>query len=149
MPQKVLLLTAGYAGHDPESFLARLREHDVKVVVDLRQNPVSRKKGFSGSRLSAFLAANDVEYVHESELGVPVELRRKLKSGEEDLSAYLDSFRDYLANCGAALDRLYELAFKKRCCLMCVEHLPTECHRSVVAEAVTARNGHNLRVLHL
>jgi uncharacterized protein (DUF488 family) len=147
--QNELLLTAGYAGHDPESFLAVLREHGVEVVVDVRQNPVSRKKGFSRSALSAFLTANNVEYTHESELGVPVQLRRQLKTGEEELSGYLECFRDHLADCGVALDRLYERASKKRCCLICVERLPAECHRSIVAEAVAARNGRDLRVQHL
>ncbi|MBN2130431.1 MAG: DUF488 domain-containing protein [Sedimentisphaerales bacterium] len=149
MCREDVLLTTGYAGHDPMSFLAKLREHDVKVVVDVRQNPVSRKKGFSRSRLSAFLAAHDVQYVHESELGVPISLRRKLKSKEENLDRYFVGFRDYLAGCGAALDRVYELAIQKRCCLVCVEHLATECHRSIVAELVEARNGHALKVVHV
>ena len=139
MPQTELLLTAGYAGHDSESFLGILRQHEVEVVVDIRQNPVSRKKGFSRSKLSAFLAANHVEYIHVSELGVPVHLRRRLNSGEEVLSAYLEAFRVYLSNCGGALDRLNDLASTKRCCLMCVERLHSQCHRSIVAEAVKAR----------
>jgi hypothetical protein len=51
MRRREFLLTTGYAGHNLESFLAKLREHDVEVVVDVRQNPVSRKKGFSRSTL--------------------------------------------------------------------------------------------------
>lgn len=149
MPHKEVLLTTGYAGHDLESFLGKLREHDVKVVVDVRQNPVSRKKGFSRSKLSAFLTANEVEYVHECELGVPAALREQLKAGEQDLGAYFEAFRHYLTGLGDALDRLYDLATRKRCCLVCVEHLAEECHRSVVAEAVEVRNGHKLKVVHV
>ena len=149
MPQKELLLTTGYAGHDLKSFLETLRKHEVRVVVDVRQNPVSRKKGFSRSKLSAFLTANKVEYLHESELGVPVELRRKLKAGQQTLAAYFAGFREYLTGRGNALDRLYALATMKRCCLICAEHLPEECHRSVVAEAVEARNGRKLKVVHV
>jgi len=149
MSEKEVLLTTGYSGHDLASFLGKLKEHDVSVVVDVRQNPVSRKKGFSASKLSAFLIDHGVDYVHVPELGVPVALREQLKAGEQDLGAYLDGFRDYLAGCGDALDRLYGLAIKKRCCLICVEHLHRECHRSVVAEAVQARNGHKLKVVHV
>ena len=133
----------------PSRFSQNCERHDVKVVVDVRQNPVSRKKGFSRSTLSTFLAANDVEYIHESELGVPVQLRKQLKTGEQQLSGYFEGFRSYLTKCGVALDRLYDLAIRKRCCLICLEHLPEECHRSVVAEAVEARNGHKLRVVHV
>ena len=149
MSREDVLLTTGYAGHDPMSFLAKLQEFDVKVVVDVRQNPVSRKKGFSRSKLSALLAAHDVEYVHESELGVPIPLRKQLKTKEQNLDGYFAGFRDYLAGCGAVLDRLYKLATQKRCCLVCVEHLATECHRSIVAELVEARNGHQLKVVHI
>jgi hypothetical protein len=44
---------------------------------------------------------------------------------------------------------LYGLAIKKRCCLICVEHLSEECHRSVVAEAVASRNGHKVEIHHI
>ena len=65
------LFTTGYAGHDLDSFVNKLRQHGVNTVIDIRQNPVSRKKGFSKSRLSAFLAENGIGYVHVRELGVP------------------------------------------------------------------------------
>jgi uncharacterized protein (DUF488 family) len=149
MSQKELLLTAGYAGHDPRSFLAELRQRDVEVVIDVRQNPWSRKKGFSRSKLSGFLEDNGVAYVHESELGVPVGLRKKLKAGQHEFHAYLDEFRSYLAEHGGALDRVYELAIEKRCCLICLEHRAEDCHRSVVAQAIEARNGHRLKVVHV
>ncbi len=149
MSQKELLLTAGYAGHSLDSFLAKLMAHEVRVVVDVRQNPVSRKKGFSGSKLSTFLEANAIEYVHESQLGVPVDLRKQLKAGAQSLAAYFEGFRDYLARRGDVLDRLYDLAITKRCCLICLENRPAECHRHIVAEAVEARNGHRLKVVHV
>ncbi|MEX2317691.1 MAG: DUF488 domain-containing protein [Pirellulales bacterium] len=67
------LFTAGYAGHDLDSFLEKLRNNDIQTVVDIRQNPVSRKKGFSRSRLPEFLSDHGIEYVHVRELGVPVD----------------------------------------------------------------------------
>lgn len=144
-----VLLTAGYAGLDPAAFLRRLRGNGVDVVVDVRQNPVSRKKGFSRSSLSKFLIANGIDYLHEPELGVPVELRQKLKRGEQDLASYFQRFRQHLSEHPDPLDRVYALALRKRCCLICLEHLPQECHRSVVAQAVMERNGHRLTVVHI
>jgi uncharacterized protein (DUF488 family) len=143
------LLTIGYAGHTPSSFLAALRQHDVCVVIDVRQNPVSRKKGFSRAALAAFLAANNIEYIHQAAFGVPIELRKQLKSGQCDLAAYFDVFRAHLSKRGEALNQLYELATRAQCCLMCAERLPEECHRSLVANAVENRNGHHLKVVHL
>jgi uncharacterized protein (DUF488 family) len=149
MPTKRKLLTTGYAGHDPESFVLKLKEHKVEVVVDVRQNPVSRKKGFSRSRLSEFLTDHGLEYLHVREFGVPTDLRNRLRSGKCDLSDYLSDFRDYLAGQENALDQLYILAIRKRCCLICVEHLSDECHRSVVADVVAVRNGHQVEIVHI
>jgi hypothetical protein len=54
------LLTIGYAGYDPDSFVARLRDHGVETIVDIRQNPVSRKRGFSKSKLERFLGEHGI-----------------------------------------------------------------------------------------
>jgi len=143
------LLTTGYAGHDAESFLSCLQGHGVKVVVDVRQNPVSRKKGFSRTKLAEFLNANGVEYVHAPKLGVPRDIRQLLRDGECELPEYFDRFREYLTEQDEAIEDLYALASQKRCCLICVEHSSEECHRSVVAKAVAARNGHKLEVVHV
>jgi len=149
MSQAGFLLTAGYAGHDLNSFLLTLKRHDVQVVIDVRQNPISRKKGFSKSKLSTFLESNDVQYIHECALGVPKELRIKLKSGQYAIASYLNKFRKYLTSHTETLDRLYELALRKRCCLICVEQCSEECHRSIVAKIVASRNGHKVKVIHL
>jgi uncharacterized protein (DUF488 family) len=149
MSGKRELLTTGYAGHDPESFLAKLHEHGVETVIDVRQNPVSRKKGFSRSKLSEFLTAQGVGYLHVAALGVPVSLRQLLREGECELAEYFDGFRDHLSCQEEALDDLYDLAIRSRCCLICLEHHAEECHRSVVAEVVASRNGHKLGIKHV
>jgi uncharacterized protein (DUF488 family) len=149
MSSKNPLFTMGYSGHDQESFLHELRKHQIEVVIDVRQRPLSRKKGFSRSSLSEFLVANNVDYRHEAELGVPPELRSQLKAGNQDLNSYFSSFRDYLTQHVEALDRVYAMAVGRRCCLICLEHLPGECHRSVVADSIEARNGHRLRIMHV
>ncbi|MBN1394984.1 MAG: DUF488 family protein [Pirellulales bacterium] len=51
MPRKAVLFTAGYSGHNLASFVEELREREVTVVVDVRQNPVSRKKGSSAESM--------------------------------------------------------------------------------------------------
>jgi uncharacterized protein (DUF488 family) len=149
MSQKRPLFTAGYAGLDPESFLAKLQKHRVRVVVDVRQNPVSRKKGFSRKSLSAFLERNGVDYLHARSFGVPTKLRNKLKSGEQGLPAYLSEYRKYLETQGFAISELYNLVRRKRGCLICLENCSYECHRSVVAEVVANLNGKDLEIVHL
>lgn len=119
------------------------------MVVDVRRNPISRKKGFSRSRLSEFLLDNDVEYQHVRELGVPNDLRAQLRDEACTLDEYFVGFRAYLTSQDQALDDLYSLATRRRCCLVCVEHESHECHRSVVAEEVVSRNGHRVEIVHV
>jgi uncharacterized protein (DUF488 family) len=143
------LFTAGYAGHDLDSFLRMLNEHSIETVIDIRRNPVSRKKGFSRSRLADFLLSHAIEYVHMRELGVPTELRDELRCGVCDLAEYLARFRDYL-NCEShTLRDLTVKAVRKRCCLLCVESRHDECHRSVVAEAAAECGGQEIAITHL
>lgn len=143
------LFTAGYSGHTLESFLEILHEHEIEVLVDVREKPMSRKPGFSRSRLSDFLEDNEVEYRHAGELGVPKEMRTRLRAGSEQLGGYFRQFREYLGTQREAIDALHELTVTKRCCLMCLEARAEQCHRSVVAEVVASRNGETLEILHL
>ena len=143
------LLTTGYAGHDPDTFVAKLREHGVETIVDVRQNPVSRKRGFSKSKLEKFLAGHGIGYVHLRELGVPADLRNRLRSGECELDEYFAEFARYLLTQDKTLVELQKRAFEERCCLLCVESRPEDCHRSIVAETVLEHGNRNLEIMHI
>jgi uncharacterized protein (DUF488 family) len=143
------LFTTGYSGHDQSSFLALMQDNGVDVVIDVRRNPVSRKRGFSKTGLGEFLKANGIEYRHSKDLGVPQNLRADLKAGTCELADYLTGFREYLGDQLSALEEVYNLACRKTCCLLCVEQCSDECHRSVVAEEVAALNGRTVRIVHV
>jgi hypothetical protein len=141
-----VLFTTGYAGRTLDSFLELLNSHAVERVVDIRRNPISRKKGFSRTALSTFLAGSGVEYMHVRELGVPNDLRTLLRNGACELAEYMKGFGEYLNGESDALAELYRTATGKRCCLLCVEEDASECHRSVVADKVTSLNGRRIRI---
>ncbi len=48
---KTVLFTIGYEGISLEEYLNRLLKNDIKVLVDVRNNPLSMKYGFSKSQL--------------------------------------------------------------------------------------------------
>ena len=73
------LYTVGYESCDIEDFTEFLRKHKIRQVADLRKNPVSRKKGFSKSRLAENLALKKIDYLHLAALGVPREWRKLAK----------------------------------------------------------------------
>ncbi|QJX02842.1 DUF488 domain-containing protein [Alcanivorax sp. IO_7] len=67
----MLLHTAGYEGVDIETFVGRLLDAGVDQVIDVRQYPISRKRGFSKTALSKCLAGAGIDYCHLRELGCP------------------------------------------------------------------------------
>lgn len=75
------LRTIGYQGFQPDVWLDALCASRVEVVIDIRDMPLSRRKGFSKTVLRESLAARGVDYVHIRSLGSPKQLREALKSG--------------------------------------------------------------------
>jgi uncharacterized protein (DUF488 family) len=136
---KATVWSVGYAGHTPESFLALLRAHGVAAVADVRDRPLSRKKGFSKRALDAFLLANGVQYIHLRPLGAPAPLRKEYHA-TGDVDAFRAAYRRHLDLQRPALDELEALARRDRTAMMCLEADARECHRHVLAEAL-ARDG--------
>ena len=58
------LFTFGYEGLPIEAFIQRLRDARVELIVDVRELPLSRKKGFSKTALREHLAAAGIGYTH-------------------------------------------------------------------------------------
>jgi uncharacterized protein (DUF488 family) len=65
------LFTLGYEGLTIEVFIARLQAAQVKTVVDVRELPLSRKKGFSKSAFCSVLSTHGIAYLHVPALGCP------------------------------------------------------------------------------
>jgi uncharacterized protein (DUF488 family) len=92
------LFTLGYEGLTIEAFIARLQTTQVKTVVDVRELPLSRKKGFSKSAFCAALATHGVAYLHAPALGCPKPIRNQYKS-DGNWQIYT---RDFLKPAGLA-----------------------------------------------
>jgi len=129
------LYTLGYEGLDVAAFIACLRSATIRQVVDVRENPFSRKPGFSKRALAGALLAEGIEYLHVVELGCPREIRERYKR-DRDWRRYEVAFREYLGGQGAALASVARLAKEKAVCLVCFEADFNRCHRTFVGEAV-------------
>ena len=86
-----------------------------------------------------------VEYMHIKALGNPKPFRDLYKSGnvEEGQRRYEEHLLGERRN---ALEDLVPLLHEKRCALMCVEHNPATCHRTVIFEALRGELGVELDV---
>ena len=141
--------TIGYAGHDQDSFLQCLLANDVEILVDVRQRAGSRKPAFNKSRLIELTGANGIQYQHYPRLGTPAELRKKLKTATITREAYMAAYRAHLDDQGYQIAALTELAMGARCCLMCLEKDPAECHRSILADVLVEWIGGAVDVEHI
>jgi uncharacterized protein (DUF488 family) len=130
--------TAGYEQSEPEDFLLRLQASGVEMIVDVRDMPLSRKRGFSKNQLQALLAEVDIGYLHVKPLGAPKEIRDPLRTGGSWWE-YIKGYERVLRSQTAQIDALIKLAREKRICLLCFERNPAECHRSLVAREMERR----------
>lgn len=127
------LYTIGYEGADLADFLATLKRFKTNVLLDIRELPISRRKGFSKTALKEALAEVGIDYRHEKLLGSPKAVRHQLR---EDWN-YKRFFRDYGKHLSRQMALLEQLAqeVKGNVALMCYEKDHTTCHRdSVVNE---------------
>lgn len=134
------LFTFGYEGLDIASFVARVKSAGIKTIVDVRELPLSRKKGFSKSSFREALAAQDIAYVHIPALGCPKSIRDRYKL-DGDWGAYSQSFMEYLATQEATVRELVKIARATTACLVCFEADNQMCHRTYVARSARKHGG--------
>lgn len=130
--------TVGYEQSEPGDFLRRLQENGIEMVVDVRDMPLSRKRGFSKNQLQELLTEVDIEYLHVKPLGAPKEIRDPLRAGGSWWE-YIKGYERVLRSQTVQIDALIKLAREKRICLLCFERNPAECHRSLVAREMERR----------
>jgi uncharacterized protein (DUF488 family) len=128
------LFTFGYEGLDIEAFIARLQAMKVHSIVDVRELPLSRKKGFSKTAFHAYLQRAGIAYLHMPALGCPKPIRARYRD-DGDWQRYSRDFLAYLKTQQETLQELAKIARATTACLVCYEADHTRCHRTYVARA--------------
>jgi uncharacterized protein (DUF488 family) len=142
------VLTIGHSTHAIDEFIAMLQAHEVRCVVDVRTIPRSRRHPqFEQNALRAALAGAGIGYAHLPGLGGLRHPRRDSPNAGWRNESFR-GFADYMqtAEYEAALQQLVVLAARQRLAVMCAEALPWRCHRSLIADSLTARG---IRVEHI
>jgi uncharacterized protein (DUF488 family) len=135
------LYTIGHSNRSIDEFLALLRAHGIKQLVDVRTAAGSRKNPqFMTGNLARSLAADSIRYTHLPALGG----FRKPRPDSINSAWRNESFRGYAdymqtPEFDAALATLLDLAAREPTAIMCAEAVPWRCHRSLIADAVVAR----------
>lgn len=139
------ILTIGYEGSTIDDFVSVLASLRVSVLCDVRDVVASRKPGFSKNPLTEALRSAGIEYRHFKGLGDPKEGRLAARAG--DFAKFRQIYGERLASDGAQLElvELEKIVANSTACLMCFEREPSECHRSIVADALRTSLGCTVR----
>lgn len=145
-----VLFTIGYEGSTLENYLNRLIKNNVKTLVDVRKNPLSRKYGFSKKTLSETIRKLGMEYIHMPDLGIISQKRNNLKT-QSDYNTLFDEYeRTVLRQNETALNSLLGLVEDdKRVAITCFEEKACMCHRGRVAKALVQLPNWNYEIDHI
>ena len=139
--------TAGYEGKSVDAFFNHLLKNGIRLIIDVRANPVSRRYGFSKRQFSEIARRLGLDYRHMPELGIPSKYRGDLS----DFNSYQRLMKKYeqemVPKLGDEIDEVGKLMMKTPAVLVCVEKDVRCCHRSRLADAVSRKTG--LEVKHI
>jgi uncharacterized protein (DUF488 family) len=148
--EKTILFTIGYEGISLEEYLTKLIINDVKVLIDVRNNPISMKYGFSKNQLQNACKSVSMDYIHIPEVGIVSEQRQALNS-QKDYDLLFNRYRsEKLPQTQKEQKHILSLLkSKKRIALTCFEANICQCHRKHLAEAITLLEGYEYELMHL
>ncbi len=147
---KTILYTIGYEGISLEEYLSRLIKNDIKILVDVRNSPLSMKYGFNKGQLKLFCENLGLQYMHFPEVGVPSDKRQELNT-QVDYDKLFDSYcKNSLPKTKPAQMSILALIKQhKRIALTCFEANIDQCHRKHLANAIEALHGFEYEVIHI
>ena len=143
------LYTVGHSTRSSEEFRTLLDEYLIKLVVDVRRYPGSRRHPHFGSdALRDLLESARIGYEHEVDLG-----GRRPALADSPHRAWRNSgFRGYAdfmetALFQSALERLERRGVTTTTAIMCAEAVPWRCHRQLIADQLVARGAEVVHIL--
>jgi uncharacterized protein (DUF488 family) len=144
------LFTIGYEGISIDSYLNKLLHNNIKSLVDVRNNPYSKKFGFSQGKLKPYVESLEIEYFHLPELGIASELRKNIKDSDARSKLFELYKNSILPAQSEAVDTIISLVEDyKRVALTCFEAEPSQCHRHIITEHLEHKTDFPYKIIHL
>lgn len=128
--------TIGHSNKSFEEFVQTLKSFDIRMLVDIRRFPGSRKyPHFNKSSLEGGLKKEGISYIHLESLGG----RRRPRPDSRNDRWTNEAFRGYADYMETeefknAIGQLKSVALAERSAIMCSEVLWWQCHRSLVSD---------------
>lgn len=133
--------TVGYEKSELSAYVSRLRAAEVEILIDVRDRPISRKRGFSKSALCAAVEEAGIAYLHVQALGDPKPGRDAARAGDHDRFVSIFTAHMALESTCQAVEGLASEIKGRRVCLTCYERDHTACHRTIVADRLAEITG--------
>ncbi len=147
---KTILFTIGYEGISLEEYLNRLLKNGVKILVDVRNNPLSMKYGFSKSLLKKYCESLDIQYMHFPDVGIQSDQRQELNTQTDYDKLFAAYRKDNLTKTITTQTVILNLLKQhKRIALTCFEANICQCHRKHLAEAIETLQSFEYEVKHI
>ncbi|MBM3548606.1 MAG: DUF488 domain-containing protein [Alphaproteobacteria bacterium] len=145
MSETPTVLTIGHSNHAWERFLELAQANEVACILDVRSIPASRR--FPQFNRDAFEHG-----LKEAGIGYRF-LGDRLGGRPKDTICYAGGAVDYARVAATqafrdGLDEAASLARERRCCLLCAEKDPLDCHRSILVARHLAPKGFSLVHIH-
>jgi len=136
------LYTLGHSTRSLDELLHLLRAHDVGVLADVRRFPRSpRNPQFNDEHLARSLPEAGVRYAWLAPLGGRRRSRTRSLANAGWRNPSFRAYADYMLTdeFEQCLAELLGLAKGARVAVMCAEAVPWRCHRSLIADVLSAR----------
>jgi len=147
---KTILFTIGYEGISLEEYLNRLLINDVKVLVDVRCNPLSMKYGFNKSQLQRYSENLGIQYLHFPEVGIQSVQRQELNTQTDYDKLFATYRQNTLAKTISSQIKILTLLKEhKRIALTCFEANICQCHRKHLADAIESLPNFEYEIKHI
>ena len=139
------VFSIGYEGKSLKTFIEILQENSIKQLIDIRELPLSRKRGFSKNSLKNALREAGIIYNNIKELGTDKKSREKYKE-TGDLVKLLGTYHKRFNENKESYELLKALIYYKSSAIMCFEDNYQKCHRQFIEEKLKQEG---IRVKHL
>lgn len=144
------LFTIGYEGISIEKYLNKLIINDIRLLCDVRKNPLSRKTGFSKKSLKYFCEALNISYIHLPEWGIKSEFRKDLKTQSDYNKLFEQYEKEVIEENKDSLNKFTDLINSNdRIALTCFEASHCQCHRGRITKYLRKMKGWETEIKHL
>jgi uncharacterized protein (DUF488 family) len=147
---KPAVFSVGYEGLTIDSFLNKLIANNITLVVDVRNNPLSMKYGFSKKSFKQYVEKAGMKYIHIPELGIPSAMRKGLGESVSHKTLFKAYETKLLPKQETEIKQLIDLTNQnERIALVCFEADHHFCHRHTLIEHLQKNKSFKRAVIHL